>query len=464
MAARKIVSDITKYFVILSSLFILDPANTLIASSLTYQRDYTYQASEADSKLSCRTIALEQVKRLLLEELGTYLKSNTEVKDFQVSKDQVIAMTAGIVGVAIINEKWDGQTYYISAKVSADPGQVAKAIKELQQDPEKIKEVETLKNQNDEIIKELKMLREELKASKEVKMTGENREYEAAVKKLNANDWYKEGTISAKAGKYRDAISYYDKAIDADLKFVNAYAARAWAYNRILDFQSASQDFSRALDLRSNSPNILLDRAAMYITGTNEFNKAQADIDQAIKLKPDNARAYQIRAIMYLNTNKLLTALDDCNKALELNPNFYDTYATRANVYREMKRYDDALKDYQKYIEINPNFADVYANRGLTYRNLKKYDEALRDLNKALELHPYFWRARHWRGLVYYDLKKYGEAIQEFSKTIELKNNYADAYYVSFCYKNIGKLDESLNDLKKAAQLGDVRAQKAINK
>jgi hypothetical protein len=46
-----------------------------------------------------------------------------------------------------------------------------------------------------------------------------------------------------------------------------------------------------------------------------------------------------------------------------------------------------------------------------------------------------------------------------------MNHNYADAYYVrSFCYKNIGKLDESLNDLKKAAQLGDVRAQKAINK
>ena len=55
--------------------------STAFAEIKIFERDYTYQASEADSKLSCRAIALEQVKRLLLEELGTYLESRTEVRD-----------------------------------------------------------------------------------------------------------------------------------------------------------------------------------------------------------------------------------------------------------------------------------------------------------------------------------------------------------------------------------------------
>jgi|GEM_PF-4597238 hypothetical protein len=37
----------------------------------TFIKEYTYQASEADSKQTCRTLALEQVKRLLLEKTGT---------------------------------------------------------------------------------------------------------------------------------------------------------------------------------------------------------------------------------------------------------------------------------------------------------------------------------------------------------------------------------------------------------
>jgi hypothetical protein len=51
------------------------------AALKTFEKEYTYQASEIDSKVSCRTIAMEQVKRLLLEELGTFLISETQVKD-----------------------------------------------------------------------------------------------------------------------------------------------------------------------------------------------------------------------------------------------------------------------------------------------------------------------------------------------------------------------------------------------
>jgi hypothetical protein len=58
------------------------------AEKVTFVKEYTYQASELDSKASCRTISLEMVKRLLLEELGTYLISETEVKNMQLTKDQ----------------------------------------------------------------------------------------------------------------------------------------------------------------------------------------------------------------------------------------------------------------------------------------------------------------------------------------------------------------------------------------
>ena len=64
-------------------LLVLFIPHLVSAQSKTFIKEYTYQASEADSKLSCRTIALEQVKRLLLEELGVYLISKTEVRNYR---------------------------------------------------------------------------------------------------------------------------------------------------------------------------------------------------------------------------------------------------------------------------------------------------------------------------------------------------------------------------------------------
>jgi len=49
----------------------------------TFIKEYTYHAGDEDSMNSSRTIALREVKRLLLEELSTYLESQTEVTNFK---------------------------------------------------------------------------------------------------------------------------------------------------------------------------------------------------------------------------------------------------------------------------------------------------------------------------------------------------------------------------------------------
>ncbi len=43
-------------------------ANFTLAAEQTYFREYQYQASEADSKITARAIALQQVKQILLGE------------------------------------------------------------------------------------------------------------------------------------------------------------------------------------------------------------------------------------------------------------------------------------------------------------------------------------------------------------------------------------------------------------
>lgn len=60
--------------------------------------------SEDGNRDSSRTIALREVKRLLLEELGIYLESETEVENFQLTKDHITALATGIVKREIIDE------------------------------------------------------------------------------------------------------------------------------------------------------------------------------------------------------------------------------------------------------------------------------------------------------------------------------------------------------------------------
>ena len=141
-------------------------ASNAFAETKTFIKEYTYQASEFDSKASCRTIALEQVKRLLLEELGTYLENNTEVKNFELTKDKITALTAGIVQTQVLDEKWDGKSYWLKAEVKADPENVAKSIDNLRKDQKKSDDLEERIRKQEEALKEIEKLRSEVASLK----------------------------------------------------------------------------------------------------------------------------------------------------------------------------------------------------------------------------------------------------------------------------------------------------------
>lgn len=153
------------------------------AAPVTVTREYSYQASEADSKLTSRTIALEQVKRMLLEELGTYLVSNTEVKDAALTKDEIITYTAGWVATVIINEHWDGKEYYLKAKITADSNDVAKAVAFMHEDHEKSSELKKLKKQSNDALQEVERLKKELAILK----TSSSREKKEKIASLLQN-------------------------------------------------------------------------------------------------------------------------------------------------------------------------------------------------------------------------------------------------------------------------------------
>lgn len=136
----------------------------VLAEVVTFEKEYTYQASDIDSKGSSRTIALETVRRLLLEQLGTYLVSETEIRNMQITKDRMTTYSAGIVSVEVIDEKWDGKSYRLKAKAFADPEEVAEAVKKLIEDNYKQQELVEMLKKTEELTKENDRLRSELEA------------------------------------------------------------------------------------------------------------------------------------------------------------------------------------------------------------------------------------------------------------------------------------------------------------
>ena len=90
----------------LYSLIILSAFVISNVQAETYIRDYTYEASEADSKITSRANALDQVKIILLQEIGTHIRQKLNItKDGEgntYAREDVEAITAGLTKVEII--------------------------------------------------------------------------------------------------------------------------------------------------------------------------------------------------------------------------------------------------------------------------------------------------------------------------------------------------------------------------
>jgi len=173
-------------------------ADRAFAENVVFSKEYIYRASEMDSKISCRAIALQEVKRALLEQLGTYLLSETVVKHYKMTKDEITTLTAGIVGAEIVREQWDGTTYFLQAKITVDPQDVATRVKVLGDDRVKTRELEESRQKAEEALKEVARLREELDHTQ--RQFNRQVDYSRAIQELGVDDGFSGYRFTMKDG------------------------------------------------------------------------------------------------------------------------------------------------------------------------------------------------------------------------------------------------------------------------
>jgi tetratricopeptide (TPR) repeat protein len=366
-------------------------ATTTSAKVVTYMKEYNYQAGEADSKLSARTIALEQVKRLLLEELGTYIVSETTVKNFELTKDQISSFTTGIVMTVIIEEKWDGKTYFLKAKIAADTDELVRLIDQLRRDHEQSMNWEEMRKKTEEALKEIERLKKEIEKGKGDKVS--QAKYDKAVNELNAVDWFKKGVLRYRAKNNQDAMKAYDKTIEIDPNYAGAYAGRASIY--------------------------------LY---WGEYPQALRESEQAVKIDPYLAWGFNTRGLAHIGLLNYPKGIEDLNKAMELAPKYAWPYCNRSRAYFELKNYHQALDDANRAIELDPELPQAYFRRGRALASTNNLQDAIKSFDKAIQIDPAYSWSFLQRGYSLLKLGKTDEAVEDFKRAANLGNKDAENY------------------------------------
>lgn len=201
------------FFVFL--ILILPMVRTVGAAEMVFQETYYYKAGEADSKLSCRTISLLQLKKSLLEKVGTHIRSTTRINDFQLVQDEVTAISAAVVKTEILEEKWDGSTYSMTARIVVDPMELFKSIEKIHQDPEATEEIKKCSQIESKAMNDMFMMQLNLSRLQNdlVKIS---HDYKGSKKIIDAWGTYERGVESHMEGNYQKSLAAFDVAIKAN--------------------------------------------------------------------------------------------------------------------------------------------------------------------------------------------------------------------------------------------------------
>ena len=415
---------------LISCLLVSMIPGQVFGETKTFTKEYNYQAAAQDDKNTSRIIALREVKQILLDELGEYLLNETAVKNAQIPKERIAALTAGVVPTQLVEEKWDEKTYSLQAKITADPDHLTSFIAALGKDVQKTTELEDVKKLNDDLLKENKKLREELAAAEGKKQPKTLADYHKNIKELDSVEWFEQGFATAASGNFSDAVTAYTKAVENNPEFAAAYRNRGIAY-----------------------------------TNLGKHNQAILDYNKAIKINPKQAAAYNNRGTAYGNLGKFSQAIPDFNKAIQLYPQDAEAHYNRGLSYEQLGNYNQAIKNYNKSIEINPNHSNAYNNLGVAYYKLGNFNQAIMSFNEAIKINPQDAETHYNKGLSYLSLENYNQAILNFNEAIKLNPQLADAYIKrGISLANVGEKEKAFDDVRISAKLGHKKAQEILKK
>lgn len=196
------------------------------------------------------------------------------------------------------------------------------------------------------------------------------------------------------------------------------------------DFAGATGDFTRAIELEPEVATHRYDRARAHLADRKPF-LASSDLDEALRLKPDDVDALMLRAILLLREDKARAAAD-FDAAFALAPDNGDLLRQRHNAYLNAGFYQEAIAPLDTWLAKWPS----HASRAQVLNNRcwvravwgQQLDQALEDCNAALETE----RQASWldsRGLVWLKRGDLKRAIEDYDAALKLQPKLAISLY-----------------------------------
>ena len=192
----------------------------------------------------------------------------------------------------------------------------------------------------------------------------------------------------------REAIRYFQQAIEVDHNYALAYTGLADCYvlGNLLQMSPkeampiAIEKTNTALSIDPGLAEAHTSLAKIKLSYEWDWVGAETEFKKALELKPGYATAHQWFGVYLSEMGRHDESLDHRKRALDLDPLSLSIGTGVGRAYFWARRYDEGLAHLQKTLERDPKYADTHWSLGLNFEGKKMYAEAIAAYQRAISL------------------------------------------------------------------------------
>jgi tetratricopeptide (TPR) repeat protein len=264
--------------------------------------------------------------------------------------------------------------------------------------------------------------------------------------------------------KYEEALPYFDKVIQADPAFAEAYAYKGRVLSILGEYRRAVDEYDRAIEIDPKNCDAFIDRGSAFYH-LKDFHAAIASYDGAIKLDPGNAYAYFSRGSARAKLDDYRAAVGDFDRAVALGRRSEDVYYERGLCRALSNNLEGALSDLQTAIRLKPGHAEAHQKAGSILYRLGRYREAADAYTQALKYKSDDRVSYTYRAACGKALKDWAAALDDYTQAIRIDPGSAVDWRQRGLVKiQLGDREGGCADLERARGLGAVEAGVEIKK
>ena len=256
----------------------------------------------------------------------------------------------------------------------------------------------------------------------------------------------------------KQAVNFYQQAIDKDPNYALAYSGLAETYVLFSSYDVAagsdSMPQAKAAALRALEIDDSLAEAHTalgFYLSNYEWDRvgSEKEYRRAIELKPNYSTAHHWFGADLSNVKRFDESLAELHRAEELDPLSPIISTNLGDTLLLARRFDDAIAQFKRTLISNPNFVYAHLALGRAYGSNGMYPEAIAETRTAIQMN-FGPSAKGYLGLW---LAKSGKRDEALKLLNELKqkavNNYVQADTIALIYLGLGDKTEALDWLEK---------------